>query len=215
MTTVLLAHGSPDPRHASSLERLRERVAAPLRAAGHGPTRLSWIEHDRPSPAELGRELSGEVTLVPMLITPAFHARVDVPAAARDLASGGARVRVADTLGGHHLLLAAVEERLRDAGHDPDAPTVLVAGGSSSGEAAAGLTRLVASGARPAWTTATLAAPRTGAAIGRTVVPLVLAEGVLHDKVAAYADEGGSPFVRGGLADTRAIGNLVASRVLT
>lgn len=214
MTTVLLAHGSPDPRHASTLERLRERVAGPLHAGGHGATRLSWIEHDGPSPAELGRGLSGDVTLVPMLITPAFHARVDAPAAAHDLASHGARVRLTAALGGHELLLAGVEERLRGAGHDPSAPTLLVAGGSSSGEAAASLSRLVASGVRTSWTTTTLTAPRMGAAIGRTVVPLVLAEGVLHDKVAAYADEGGAPFVRGGLADTRAVAALVLHRVL-
>ncbi|NYF99657.1 sirohydrochlorin chelatase [Janibacter cremeus] len=215
MTTVLLAHGSPDARHARALERLRERVCGPLLAAGHGPTVLAYIEHDAPSPAELGRWLSGQVTLVPMLITPAFHARVDVPAAARHLASLGASVRSAAALGGHDLLLAAVEERIRGAGHDPGAPTLLVAGGSSSGEAAASLSRLVATGARPTWATTTLNAPRLGAAVGRTVVPLVLAEGVLHDKVAAYADEGGSPFVRGGLAETRAVADLVLQRVLT
>lgn len=214
MTTVLLAHGSPDPRHATTLERLRERVAGPLRDAGRGPTHLGYIEHDGPSPAELGRHVAGDVVLVPMLVTPAFHARVDVPAAARDLSARGARVHTTTALGGHDLLLDAVEERLRGAGHDPDAPTLLVAGGSSSGVAARSLARLVATGRRPRWTTTTLTAPRMGAAIGRTVVPLVLAEGVLHDKAAAYADEGGSPFVRGGLADTRAVADLVLHRVL-
>ncbi|WP_277451541.1 hypothetical protein [Janibacter sp. DB-40] len=59
-----------------------------------------------------------------------------------------------------------------------------------------------------------MAAPRTGAATGRTVVPVVLAEGVLHDKAAAFADEGGAPFVRGGLTDTRAVADLVLHRVL-
>lgn len=213
MTTVLLAHGSPDPRHAHALERLRARVAGDLREAGHGPTRLAYIEHDAPDPAGLAEELIGDVTVVPMLLTPAFHARVDVPAAARALASRGARVRVAEALGGHHLLLAAVEERLRGAGHDPSAPALLVAGGSSSGEAGARLSRLAAAGGRPTWTTTTLVAPPMGAAVGRAVVPFVLGEGVLHDKVAAYADEGGAPFVRGGLADTHAVADLVLRRV--
>ncbi|WP_338747723.1 sirohydrochlorin chelatase [Janibacter alittae] len=214
MTTVLLAHGSPDRRHATTLERLRRRVAGPLRAAGHGPTRLAHIEHDGPTPTELGRELSGAVTVVPMLITPALHARVDVPAAVRALAAHGARVRAVAPLGGDRLLLAAVEERLVAAGHDPGAPTLLVAGGSSSGEAARSLASLVADGPRRTWSSTTLSAPRLGAAIGRTVVPAVLAEGVLHDKVAAYADEGGAPFVRGGLADSRAVADLVVRRVL-
>ncbi|WEV79162.1 hypothetical protein O9K63_05020 [Janibacter cremeus] len=214
MTTVLLAHGSPDPRHALALERLRERVAVPLAEAGRGPTHLAYIEEYGTRPHELARGLSGEVTLLPLLLTPAFHSRVDVPAAARELAAHGARVRTVPALGGHPLLLEAVEERLSGAGHDPSAPTLLVAGGSSSGEAAAGLARLVASGNRPTWTTTTLAAPRTGAATGRTVVPVVLAEGVLHDKAAAFADEGGAPFVRGGLTDTRAVADLVLHRVL-
>ncbi len=215
MTTVLLAHGSPDPRHASTLERLRTRLERPLADAGCGRPVLSYLEHDGPRPADLGRRLTGDVTVVPMLITPAFHARVDVPAAVRDLGAGGARVRLVPALGGHELLLEAVEERLRGAGYDPEGPTALIAGGSSSGEAARSLARLVASGNRPRWTTTTLSAPELGAAIGRTVVPAVLAEGVLHDKVAALADESGAPFVAGGLADTSALARLVVHRVLT
>ena len=85
MTTVLVAHGSPDPRHSVTLERLRARVAGPLLAAGCGPTRLAYIEHDHPRPHEL-QDLSGEVTVVPMLITPAMHARVDIPAVVQQLA---------------------------------------------------------------------------------------------------------------------------------
>ena len=215
MTTVLLAHGSPDPRHSTTLERLRVRVADRLREAGHGETVLAYIENEPPHPADLGPGLTGEVTVVPMLITPAFHARVDVPEAARALGVGGARVRVVPALGGHGLLLAGIVERLTRTGHDPDAPTLLVAGGSSSGEAARSLAALVADGDRPTWTTTTLAAPRQGAAHGRTVLPAVLAEGVLHDKVAALAEAAGSPFVAGGLADTRALADLVCHRVLS
>ncbi|WP_277451542.1 CbiX/SirB N-terminal domain-containing protein [Janibacter sp. DB-40] len=101
MTTVLLAHGSPDPRHALALERLRERVAVPLAEAGRGPTHLAYIEEYGTRPHELARGLSGEVTLLPLLLTPAFHSRVDVPAAARELAAHGARVRTVPALGGH------------------------------------------------------------------------------------------------------------------
>ena len=92
MTTVLLAHGSPDARHSATLERLRSRVAEPLAAAGRGSTHLVYIENDHPRPEELGPRLDGDVTVVPMLITPAFHARVDVPAAVRALGVTGASV---------------------------------------------------------------------------------------------------------------------------
>ena len=214
MTTVLLAHGSPDPRHSRTLERLRERVADRLREAGRGDTVVVYIEHDHPRPHELGPTLADEVTVVPMLITPAFHARVDVPAAVRALGRGGAPVRVAPALGGDPLLLDAVDERLRAAGHDPDRPALLVAGGSSSGQAGQSIRTLLEAHPRPGWMTMTLAAPRAGAMTDRVVVPATLAEGVLHDKVAALAQGAGAPFVPGGLADTAAVASLVLRRAL-
>lgn len=214
MTTVLLAHGSPDARHSSTLERLRARVEAPLEAMGRGETLLAYIEHDRPRPQEIGTALTDEVTVVPMLITPAFHARVDVPAAVRELGAGGAPVRVAAALGGDALLLDAIDERLRAAGRDPEGGVLLVAGGSSSGQAGQSIRTLLDEHPRPGWMSMTLAAPRAGAARGRVVVPATLAEGVLHDKVAALAEAAGAPFVPGGLADTAAVARLVLRRVL-
>lgn len=214
MTTVLLAHGSPDPRHAATLERLRERVAGPLRDAAKGETRLVYIEHDHPRPHDLGPTLTDEVTVVPMLVTPAFHARVDVPAAVRALGAAGAPVRVAPALGGDPLLLDAVDERLVAAGHAVDQPVLLVAGGSSSGQAGQSIRTLLDTHPRAGWLTMTLAAPRAGATTGRVVVPATLAEGVLHDKVAALAQAAGSPFVAGGLADTAAVASLVLRRAL-
>lgn len=214
MTTVLLAHGSPDARHSATLERLRSRVAEPLAAAGRGSTHLVYIENDHPRPEELGPRLDGDVTVVPMLITPAFHARVDVPAAVRALGVTGARAQVVGALGGHPLLLDAVVERLRAAGHDEGSATLLVAGGSSSGQAGQSIRTLLDAHPRPGWLSMTLAAPRAGATSGRVVVPATLAEGVLHDKVAALAEATGSPFVPGGLADTEAVARLVLHRVL-
>lgn len=213
MTTVLLAHGSPDPRHSTTLERLRARVAPDLRAEGRGETHLCYIENDGPDPRELGAELSDDVTVVPMLLTPAMHARVDVPAAVRDLAGGGGSVRLAAALGGHPLILDGVVERLRRQGHDPDSPTLLVAGGSRSGQAGQSVRTLLERHPRPGWMAMTLSAPRAGAMTGRVVVPATLAEGVLHDKVRVLAESAGSPFVTGGLADTAALAELVLARV--
>lgn len=173
---------------------------------------MAWIEHDAPSPAQLEPRLRGDVTLVPMLITPAFHARVDVPAAARALAAGGARVQVSDALDGHPLLLDAVAQRLHAAGHSETTPVLLVGGGSSSGEAARSLVDLLERHPRAGWTSTTLAAPTPGLAAERVVVPATLAEGVLHDKIAAFAAAAGSPFVAGGLADTGVLAELVRLR---
>mgnify|MGYP001130648622 CR=1 FL=1 len=212
MTTVLLAHGSPDPRHSGTLERLRARVAPVLGAEGRGDTHLCYIEHDGPVPGELGPRLTGDVTVVPMLLTPAMHARVDVPAAVRALGAGGGAVHLVEALGGHPLLLDAVDECLRSHGHDPSAPTLLVAGGSSSGQAGESVRTLLERHPRPGWMAMTLSAPRAGATTGRAVVPATLAEGVLHDKVRVLADRAGAPFVGGGLADTEAIAELVLRR---
>jgi sirohydrochlorin ferrochelatase len=185
-----------------------------LANAGRGETHVVYIEHDHPRPDEIGPRSTDEVTVVPMLITPAFHARVDVPAAVRALGAGGAPVRVAPALGGDPLLLDAVDERLRAAGHDPGRPTLLIAGGSSSGQAGQSIRTLLDAHPRPGWMTMTLAAPRAGAMAGRVVVPATLAEGVLHDKVAALARTAGAPFVPGGLADTAAVASLVLHRAL-
>lgn len=212
MTTVLLAHGSPDGRHSAALERLRSRVAPRLSAAGHGPTLLSYLESDAPGPAELGTRLTGRVTVLPMLLTPAMHARVDVPAAVSRLGAGGAEVRLAAPLGGHPLLLDAVAERLRSVDRDPAGPVLLVAGGSSSGQAGQSLRSLLDRYPRPGWMTMTLSAPRAGATTGRAVVPATLAEGVLHDKAQELAKGACAPFVPGGLADTEAMTRLVAHR---
>lgn len=213
MTTVLLAHGSPDPRHSSTLERLRARVAPELRAEGRGETHLSYIEHDLPAPDELGPQLTGEVTVVPLLLTPAMHARVDVPAAVRGIGRGGARVGLAAALGGSPLLLDGVDERLREQGYAPSVPVLLVAGGSRSGQAGQSVRTLLEQHPRPGWMAMTLSAPRAGAMAGRVVIPATLAEGVLHDKVRALAEAAGSPFVGGGLADTAALARLVVDRV--
>lgn len=223
MTTVLLAHGSPDPRHGEGIEV----VADGLRSARPGAdVRVAYLETDEPSAAVLGRELTGDVVVVPMLITPAYHARTDVPRAALELAAGGARVQVADPLAPHALLLDAVVERLADAGHaaDPSTDVLLVAGGSSDGTARRSLDDLLVDHPRPdwgRWRGTTLREPEvvaeavegaTAAGHRLVVLAFTLAEGVLHDAAERLAGEHGADFVRGGLGQTRSVAELVALR---
>lgn len=205
-TVVLLAHGSPDVRHHEAVEAQARRTAS-----AHGAdVRVAYLETDVPSPGELGATLTGEVIVVPMLLTPAYHARVDVPSAAGDLGAGGARVFVAPALAPDALLLTACAELLeaRDLSAEQ---VVLVAGGSSDGSAAAGLASLVAGHGPPGWTSTTLADARVPE--GRpVVVPFVLAEGVLHDRVAVWAAAAGLPCAGGGLLATSALDTLVSRR---
>ena len=79
MSLTLLAHGSPDPRHAQGVAALSGR----LKVAGIA-SNVAYLDHDRPTPAAAARALAesglAETTVVPLLLSPAYHARVDVHA---------------------------------------------------------------------------------------------------------------------------------------
>ena len=216
MTVVLVAHGSPDPRHRRGLAGLVEATATAL-----APERvtIAYLEHDEPSPEAVASRLApGErVTLVPLLLTPAYHARVDIPAAAATLDSEGAYVTVTASLGPDPALLDAAAELVRPG------PVILVAGGSSDGSALHGLrAQLAADPGRTDWHAAALS-DRKGLddLITRlrlrhdqvTLAPFTLAEGVLSDRVREVAAAHGMRSVAGELARTEAVRDLVLRRV--
>lgn len=90
MTVVLVAHGSSDPRAA-----LHTRALA--RAVGGVAT---FLDHAGPRPTEvlLDLERAGRTSavVVPLLLTSAYHGRVDIPAA---LVGSGLEIALADVLG--------------------------------------------------------------------------------------------------------------------
>jgi sirohydrochlorin ferrochelatase len=151
---VAVAHGSKDPRAPATVAELaavaRERSPGlDLRTAflGHAPPSLpqvlSTIEADR------------AVTVLPLLLTAAFHSKADIPRMLARVARPG--VSYGDTLGPHPLLLDALDRRLAEA--DPGAhadpgrtAVVLAAAGSSDPEANATIARLAAQWqARAGW----------------------------------------------------------------
>ena len=109
---VAVAHGSADPRASATIAELaalaREREQGlDLRIAflGHAPPSLpqvlSTIEADR------------EVTVLPLLLTAAYHSKADIPRMlARMPRTRGPRLSYGATLGPHPLLLDALERRL-------------------------------------------------------------------------------------------------------
>lgn len=205
---VLVAHGSPDPRHGQTMVRTAARLAERCGSDVH----VAYLEHEPPSATEVAPELDGPVAVVPMLITPAYHARVDIPEAAEQLGSHGATVRLQPPLGGHPGLVEAVAERLEAAGHDPGDGVVLVAGGNSDGSALQALRDLLAAHAPDGWRGCALT-ELDEQPPDRPVMAFTLAEGVLHDRVGEWAAGHGAPFVRGGLADTEAALAVVLERV--
>src|SRR5256886_4596614 len=143
---VAVAHGSADPRASATITALaalaRERSPGlDLRTAflGHAPPSLpqvlSTIEADR------------AVTVLPLLLTAAFHSKADIPRMLARVARPG--VSYGDTLGPHPLLLDALDRRLAEAdpgAYDDPARTavVLAAAGSSDPEANATIARMAA-----------------------------------------------------------------------
>ncbi|MFC5814582.1 sirohydrochlorin chelatase [Nonomuraea harbinensis] len=148
---MAVAHGSRDPRAAATVEALLEEVR---RLRPWLPVRSAYLDHATPT---LGQALHGltDAVVLPLLLTEAYHSRVDLPAALREARAREPRlsVRHGTTLGPHPLLTAALERRLEEAGvpaGDPDTAVVLVSAGSSDARANEVIARLARAWRRPA-----------------------------------------------------------------
>ncbi|GAA1907591.1 sirohydrochlorin chelatase [Lapillicoccus jejuensis] len=225
---VLLAHGSPDPRHAAGAEAVADRVRA---LTGDRPVHLAYLDHHGPSVDDVATALPAGTggVLAPLLLTAATHVRDDVPEAARTLASTtGAGWAVAAALGPDPLLLDACEELLARGGTTPDPGTavVLVLGGSSArdaitaaGDAAAERT---ARGWGP-WVAAALSGGEpledavrrlraTAGVRGVVAVTYMVADGILRDRMVEQARALDVDVAPGTLGETGALARLLLRR---
>jgi sirohydrochlorin ferrochelatase len=130
LAVVPVAHGSRDPRAAESTEALARAVSA---AHPGWEVHASYLDHAGPRPVEVLARLSAQghrrAVLVPLLLTAAYHGRVDVPAVASAARNAGLpiAVTIADVLGPvSSLLVASLVRRLPDA--DLDAVVLAAAG---------------------------------------------------------------------------------------
>jgi sirohydrochlorin ferrochelatase len=230
---VALAHGSRDPRSAATVTALVDEVKA-LRPDLR--IEKAFLELSRPSfdtvVDRLVRAGYDEIVVVPLLLTRAYHAKVDVPEA---VAGAGARhpglqIRATDVLGLEPAFLEVLDRRLRAALREArvrelDA-LVLAAAGSSDGLANQAVTRLArvwGSGHRlPTLTAyASAAPPATGEAVrqfraeGRrhiAVGSLFLAPGTLPDRAAELALEAGAVAVSAPLGADPEVARIVLAR---
>jgi sirohydrochlorin ferrochelatase len=172
---------------------------------------------------------TGDVVLVPLLLTEAYHAKADIPsqAAAASARFPGLRVRQAPALGPHPLLLAALERRLAEAYGGPRAQTgvVLAAAGSSDPaanasiaafaalwQATGGWRRVVpayASAASPSPAEAVRALSSEGGPV--VVATYLLAPGYFSDKIATTA---GAAAISAPLGAAPEVADVVAQRYL-
>jgi sirohydrochlorin ferrochelatase len=230
---VALAHGSRDPRSAATIQALCAEVRTmrpDLRIEA------AFLELSKPSfgtvVAKLVRAGYEEIVVVPLLLTEAYHAKVDVPAAIAEAESRhpGLKVRASGILGLETMFLEVLDRRLRAALKDArvrelDA-LVLAAAGSSDALANQAVGRLAR-----LWGTkhhlptvaafASAAPPATGEAVrqfraeGRrhiAVGSMFLAPGRLPDRAAELALEAGAVAVSAPLGADPEIARTVLAR---
>jgi sirohydrochlorin ferrochelatase len=210
VTAVLLAHGSPDPRSQAAVLAAAETVES---RAG---TRVvaAFLDHD---PRDLVAVVSSlddndDVVVLPLLLSTAFHARVDVPAA---VAALDRAVRLLDPVGHPATLLD--ELLLRCAG-----PAVVVAAGTRVDEERSAFSRAVAAASARTGVPA-LAAFATGPERrledatrpgGSAVVPWLLAPGRLLDTVTEGARTHGCRTIGAGLLLEPTLLDVLAERLV-
>ncbi|WP_168207401.1 sirohydrochlorin chelatase [Microlunatus elymi] len=202
MPVVLLAHGSRHPQGVASIDRLR----AGVEAVGL-PARTAYLDLNEPdieaAAAALKADGCGRAIVVPLLFTPAFHARTDAPAAiAAARHSTGVELIVADILGTGDELLPLLASAAEAAGIPDDGAVLLGSVGSSRAEANAAVEdlgrRLASLRGGPVRTAFATCAPRavdallTGPELAG-VVSLFVGQGLLLDKITQAAEARGIP----------------------
>ncbi|MEU8260163.1 CbiX/SirB N-terminal domain-containing protein [Micromonospora sp. NPDC048999] len=231
---VLVAHGSRDPRAAEATRALARAVAAVRPGATVLP---SWLDHTDPGPTVVLRELAAaghrRAVLVPLLLTAAYHRRVDIPAAVAAAAEGGPsiEVRIADVLGPADgavdgALLAGLRRRLAEAAPDGYDALVLAAAGTRDPRARGSVGRVAAAlgtelGVPCRVSYASAAPPAAGVAVAKlrargarrvAVAAYFLAPGLFHDAVRAAARDAGAVAVAAPLTDAPDLADLVLRR---
>lgn len=192
---ILLSHGSPDPRARAAAEDLGRRVQE-RSVADDLPVRIhnAVLDHG-PSLTEVTRRLAdrdvSSAIVVPAFVTPAFHVRVDVPAAREEAERAtGVRLHVTDPIGTDRLLIHAMDDAL------PDGPVVLAVAGTRDAQAIAALEEVSTDWARDRGASVTVghasqSSPTVSEALAKaplaSVASLVLYPGVLPDRIRASA----------------------------
>jgi sirohydrochlorin ferrochelatase len=230
---IALAHGSRDPRSARTV---RQIVSTTKQLRPDLKIEAAFLDHVRPDVDTVVDRLVArghtEIVVVPLLLSSAYHARVDVPAvvAAAAARHPGVGIRVAEVLGTDVSLLSVLDLRLREALRDArvrelDA-LVLAAAGSSDARANAMVGRLARVwGARHRLPTsvafASTAPPSTGEAVrefrrqGRrhvAVGSLFIAPGMLPDRAAELAYEAGAIAVSAPLGAHEEVARVILAR---
>lgn len=245
---LLVAHGSADPRAAAATRALARSVAkararralaavgAGSPAAGAASVRVSFLDHAGPRPGEVLFELAAagfrSATVVPLLMTSAYHVRVDLPAVLDEARAEGLALQLAvcgalGPVGGRvpQQLVAGLRRRLGETGVEFDA-VVLAAAGTrdAAARSTVGLAARVL-GARLGVPAMAAYASASGPTAGEAVATLraagarrvavsgyFLAPGRLYDTAIMSARAEGAVAAAGPLTDAPELAELVLDR---
>ena len=208
---ILTAHGSVDPRSAATTHAVAEQIR--LQRPGID-VRVAFCEKSTPNLRDVLAGLDGPAVVTPLLLSSAYHARVDIPAIVAESGSGReGLVLQADTLGEDPRLVRVMRHRLAELGveHGCGNTGVLVVAVGSSHAAANARTATLGgamavgsgwAGVKVAFATGPATGSGSSVADGieglrlagaRRIVlaPWFIAPGLITDRVAAAADAAG------------------------
>ncbi|WJR35404.1 sirohydrochlorin chelatase [Mycobacteroides immunogenum] len=217
-TLLAVAHGSRDPRFADNARRLIGQIR---RLRPDLDVRLAFLELSEPNVVEVLGDLTGDAVVVPLLLSDAYHARIDLPTVLAT-APTGLRVTQAAVLGADDRLLELARRRVDEVGVE-NPGVILTAVGSSDSSANARTRTLAAQW--PISTTvfatgesASLADAtellRARGATEVVVAPWFLSPGLLLDRVRAEAARLEVP-VAAALGADRLVAEVVVRRYMS
>jgi sirohydrochlorin ferrochelatase len=231
-----VAHGSADPRASAAIGDLMAIAAE--RAAARGLTapdlRTAYLGHAAPSLPQVLSTIkpNTRVTVLPLLLTAAYHSKTDIPRVLARAEFARLRVTYGATLGPHPLLLSALHRRLAEADpavleHPETTGVVLAAAGSGDPEANAAIARLAARwqartgwfAVRPAYASAARPAPAAAVAgllragASRVVVAsYLLAPGFFADRIKGTSLAAGAAVVSPVLGASAEVADVLLDR---
>jgi sirohydrochlorin ferrochelatase len=220
---VAVAHGSADPRSGFTVSSLLTLVRS--REPGLD-VRLAFLGHAAPSVASVLSGMSGPVVVLPLLLTEAYHSKIDLPFQLRTVR---ADVRYGPVLGPHPLLISALERAVVSLSLDRSSTgVVLAAAGSSDPSALLPIRELavawqIAGGWHsvvPAYASA--AAPDVGSAVASlravpgvrrvVVATYLLAPGVFADQIRLAGLEAGACAISPALGALPEVADVILER---
>ncbi len=238
-TVILVAHGSRDARAAFATESLAQAVR---RAYPNQTVRVAYLDHAGPRLGEVLRSVQpgSEAIVVPLLLTAAYHSRVDLPAVLAAAADLPIQLTVTDVLGplpvpvaplGGEVSPLLVDCLVRRLGGDEPSggvdAVVLAAAGTRDAAALQTVEQVAAALSvrlsRPCVVAyASAAPPAVAVAVAQlraagghriALAAYFLAPGRLYDSAAASAAEAGVVAVAKPMTDAPELVRLIAARI--